>query len=53
MMPAIGELEEGVWWWSAVVGAEPAALADGLPLRIEYQRVEGYEAVPVFVVDHS
>jgi uncharacterized OB-fold protein len=51
IVAAIGELEEGPWWWSMVVGADPDALAEGQPLRIEYERAGGGEAVPIFVVD--
>jgi uncharacterized OB-fold protein len=45
---AVGELDEGPWWWSQLVGADPASLAAGMPLRIGYERAEGGEAVPVF-----
>lgn len=47
-VPAIVELEEGPWWWSQIVGADPADMRDGLSLRIVYERPEGSEAVPVF-----
>ena len=52
-IPAVGELEEGPWWWSAVVGADPDELRDGMALRIGFERAEGGEAVPVFLVDPS
>jgi uncharacterized protein len=45
---AVAELDEGPWWWSQVVGADPASLAAGMRLRVVYQRAEGGEAVPVF-----
>jgi uncharacterized OB-fold protein len=48
-MPAIAELEEGPWWWSLLVDADPAKLHEGLPLRIDFARAEGGEPVPVFV----
>jgi uncharacterized protein len=51
MVPAIGELEEGPWWWSKLVGADPDSLAEGLPLRIAYERADQGEAVPVFTLD--
>jgi len=51
IIPAIGELEEGPWWWSMLIGVDPASLAEGQALRIEYERAENGEAVPVFVVD--
>jgi uncharacterized protein len=57
-MLAIGELDEGPWWWSQLVGFEPAAagqpgaeLAAGARLRIEFRRADDeHEAVPVFVL---
>jgi uncharacterized protein len=52
-VPVIGELEEGPWWWSKLVGAEPDSLTEGLPLRIAYERADRGEAVPVFVLDAS
>jgi uncharacterized protein len=52
-VPAIGELEEGPWWWSKLVGTDPDCLREGLPLRIAYDRADGHEAVPVFVLDTS
>jgi uncharacterized protein len=51
IIPAIGELEEGPWWWSMLDGVDPASLTAGQPLRIEYQRADNGEAVPVFVLD--
>ncbi len=52
-LPAIGELEEGPWWWSKLVGADPDSLVEGMPLRLVYERAEGGEAVPVFVLAGS
>jgi uncharacterized OB-fold protein len=52
-IPAIGELDEGPWWWSKLVGADPDLLAEGRPLRIVYERADEGEAVPVFVLDTS
>jgi uncharacterized protein len=50
----IGELDEGPWWWTQLVGdTEPdaAALAPGRRLRIDFQRADAeHEAVPVFVL---
>jgi uncharacterized protein len=44
----IGELDEGPWW-SQLVGADPASLAVGQRLRVEFRRAAaGHEAVPVF-----
>jgi uncharacterized protein len=46
----IGELAEGPWWWTQLIDAEPAELAVGMPLRIEFRRAgPEHEAVPVFV----
>jgi uncharacterized OB-fold protein len=44
---AIGELDEGPWWWSQLEGADPAGLAVGRRLMISY-RDGGGERVPVF-----
>jgi uncharacterized protein len=52
-LPVIGELEEGPWWWSKLVGADVASLVEGMPLRLVYERAEGGEAVPVFVLAGS
>jgi uncharacterized protein len=52
-IPVIAELEEGPWWWSKLVGAGPDDLAEGLPLRIAYERADGGEAVPVLLPDTS
>ncbi|MGH3303157.1 MAG: Zn-ribbon domain-containing OB-fold protein [Streptosporangiaceae bacterium] len=47
----IGELAEGPWWWSQLVDADPASLAAGQRLRIEFRRAaDEHEAVPVFVL---
>jgi uncharacterized protein len=47
----IGELEEGPWWWSQLVGADPASLAVGQRLRIEFRpAADEHEAVPVFAL---
>jgi uncharacterized protein len=45
---AVAELDEGPWWWSQVVGADPEALVEGQRLRIVFEQPEGGEAVPVF-----
>jgi uncharacterized protein len=47
----IGELDEGPWWWSQLVGADPASLAVGQRLRVEFRRAAAeHEAVPVFAL---
>jgi uncharacterized OB-fold protein len=47
-IPAIAELEEGPWWWSLLVDADPEQLREGAPLTITFERAEGGEPVPVF-----
>lgn len=47
-VPGIVELEEGPWWWTRLVGAEPAALADGMAMQVDFETPAGSEAVPVF-----
>jgi uncharacterized OB-fold protein len=47
----IAELDEGPWWWSQLVDADPAALAVGQRLRIDFRRAGAeHEAVPVFAL---
>lgn len=45
---AIGQLAEGPWWWTQLLDADPSDLRLGQPLRIDYERPDGSEAVPVF-----
>jgi uncharacterized protein len=48
---AIGEFDEGPWWWSQLVDADPASLAVGQRLRVEFRRAAAeHEAVPVFAL---
>jgi len=45
----IAELDEGPWWWSQLVDSDPANLAVGGRLRLEFRRADPeHEAVPVF-----
>jgi uncharacterized protein len=45
----IGEFDEGPWWWSQLVDADPASLAVGQRLRVDFRRADAlHEAVPVF-----
>ncbi|MCE3553662.1 OB-fold domain-containing protein [Pseudonocardia sp. RS11V-5] len=44
----IVELDEGPWWWSCLVGAEPGQVTTGARVRLTFERPEGSEAVPVF-----
>jgi uncharacterized protein len=46
---AIAQLDEGPWWWSQIVDADPAAITVGTRLTIGFERGgPGFEAVPVF-----
>jgi hypothetical protein len=49
---AIGELDEGPWWWAQLDDPEVGSrLAVGQRLRLEFRRADSeYEAVPVFVL---
>lgn len=48
-MLAIAQLDEGPWWWSQIVDADPAAITVGTRLTISFQRAgRDFEAVPVF-----
>jgi uncharacterized OB-fold protein len=48
---AIGELDEGPWWWAQLAGADPAELSVGQRLRIGFRSAgEEYEHVPVFIL---
>ena len=45
----IGEFDEGPWWWSQLVDADPAALSVGARLAVDFARAaDGQEAVPIF-----
>ena len=45
------EFDEGPWWWSQLADADPAALAAGQRLTVEFRRADGeHEPVPVFVL---
>jgi uncharacterized protein len=45
----IAELDEGPWWWSRLIGADPAGLAVGARLAIGFQAADAeHESVPVF-----
>lgn len=45
---AIGELDEGPWWWAALTGADPGELRAGQRLVLAFEHAGDYEAVPVF-----
>lgn len=44
---AIAELKEGPWVWASLLCDDPAALKEGMPLRIGFERPPGSEAIPV------
>ena len=45
---AIGELEEGPWWWAEIEGADPEDMKIGAPLRIAFREINDGQHVPVF-----
>jgi uncharacterized OB-fold protein len=46
---AIGELDEGPWWWSCICGADPEQLSVGAPLYVAFERpADADESLPVF-----
>jgi uncharacterized protein len=44
----IAELDEGPWWWTQVVGADPSDMATGRRLQVGFADAEGGETLPVF-----
>lgn len=48
---AIGELDEGPWWWTQVFGADPSEMASGRRMRICFEPADGGEMLPVFRLD--
>jgi uncharacterized OB-fold protein len=51
----IAELDEGPWWWSQLVDADPDAMREGQRLQIEFARSGEHdsETVPVFRLDDA
>lgn len=45
---AIGQLEEGPWWWTQVLGAEPGDMHTGRDLVVDFEPGEAQEALPVY-----
>lgn len=45
---AIGQLDEGPWWWTQVLGAEPSDMATGRLLTVSFEPADGGETLPVF-----
>lgn len=47
----IVELDEGPWWWTELLDADPADVHEGLPVRVDFVRPDGSdEVLPVFRV---
>lgn len=44
----IGQLDEGPFWWAEVLDADPADLAVGRRLRLDFERVPDHEVVPAY-----
>lgn len=44
----IAELDEGPWWWSQVVDADPSDMGTGRRLQVAFAEAEGGETLPVF-----
>jgi uncharacterized OB-fold protein len=45
----IAELDEGPWWWSKIVDADPADIHDGQRLEVVFEQADAdHEPVPVF-----
>jgi uncharacterized OB-fold protein len=45
---AIGQLDEGPFWWAEVAGASPSDLSAGRRLEITFEAVPEHETVPAF-----
>jgi hypothetical protein len=46
--PAIVRLDEGFWMMSAVIGCEPEALREGLPVMVEFHPASDEITLPYF-----
>ncbi len=44
----IVELDEGPWWWTEIVGADPDADLVGRRVRVAFQTFDGGSAIPYF-----
>lgn len=45
---AIGQLEEGPWWWTQVLGANPDDMYTGRELVVDFEPGEWEETLPVY-----
>jgi len=45
----VGELDEGPWWWSVLIGVEPSDVFTGMRMKIDFEIADGSEEyVPIF-----
>jgi uncharacterized OB-fold protein len=44
----IAEFDEGPWWWSQLIDAEPVDVTTGRRLRVAFEEADGGEFLPVF-----
>jgi uncharacterized OB-fold protein len=44
----IAEFDEGPWWWSQVIDADPEEMASGRRLQVAFEAAGGGETLPVF-----
>jgi uncharacterized OB-fold protein len=45
----VAELDEGPWWWTRLIDADPAEISDGQRLEVAFERADDdHEPVPVF-----
>jgi hypothetical protein len=49
----IAEFDEGPWWWSQIVDADPAEVETGRRIRVSFAPAEGGEILPVFQLDQG
>jgi uncharacterized OB-fold protein len=46
---AVGELDEGPWWWAQILDVEPNEVFLGMRVKIDFEVANGSdEYVPVF-----
>lgn len=44
----IAEFDEGPWWWSQIIDADPVEMTTGRRLVVAFEPAEGGEILPVF-----
>ncbi len=47
---AIIELDEGPWWWTSIIGADPDDDLFGRRVQVAFEKVGDGEAIPYFTV---